>query len=107
ARRGGKESKQLQDWGTKLAGGLLKKYPGKSSSETPDVVARQKLAAELAGKYKINTLEPALLTLVDAKSEADQEVRVSALRSLLILNADRHALLAGKILKDTVDPQFK
>ena len=107
ARRGGKESRQLQEWGSSLAGRLLEKHPGKSSSETPDIVARQKLAAELAGKYKIKSLEPALLTLVDAKSGADQEVRVSALHSLLILNADRHALLAGKILQDTVDPQFK
>jgi len=107
ARRGGNESSQLQGWGTELAMALFQKYPPESDSKLPEDIARQKFAADLAGKYKIRTLELALLTFLSEGSSADPEVKVSALRSLLILNTDKHAIIAGRIFKDTVTSQFK
>ncbi len=107
ARRGLKEGSQLQGWGTGLAVALLKKYPPESNAESPEDIARQKFAADLAGKYKIGNLEPKLLSFVEPGSTADIEIKVSALRSLLILDTEKHAMLAGRILNDTVDSQFK
>lgn len=107
ARRGGKESSQLQGWGTTLAEALLGKYPPEAETKLPEDVARQRFAAELAGKYKIRAVEPKLLSFLKVGSVADMEVKVAALRSLLILNTDKHVLLAGRILADTVPAQFK
>ena len=107
ARRGGKESAQLQAWGTAVATSLLEKYPPESNSKLKDELARQKFAADLAGKNKIKALEPKLLAFLKPASLADLEVKVAALRSLLTLDTDKYAALAGRILKDTVRPQFK
>jgi putative heme-binding domain-containing protein len=107
ARRGGKESPQLQQWGTALAKSLLEKYPSEQASPTPEVIAKQKFAADLAGKYRMRTLEPVLHSFVREGSGADIEVKVSALRSLLILDTNKYAPLAGRILNDTVPSQFK
>jgi putative heme-binding domain-containing protein len=105
ARRGGKETADLQRWGATLAKDILDKYGAGHEKAPADVVSKQKFVADLAGKYKIRSLEPALLTFVG--SSADIDVRLSALRSLLILDKDRHARLAGKVLQDTVPSQFK
>jgi putative heme-binding domain-containing protein len=107
ARRGAKESGQLQSWGTTLAKGLLDKYSPDEKDKSPETLAKQKLAADLAGKYKVRELEPVLLSFFREGATADLEVRVSAMRSLLILDANKHALLAGRILKDTVPSQLK
>ncbi|MEX2232714.1 MAG: PVC-type heme-binding CxxCH protein [Cyclobacteriaceae bacterium] len=107
ARRGAKESPQLQTWGTALAKSLLEKYSPESKETSPEILARQKFAADLAGKYKMRELEPALLAFFKEGNKADIEVKVSALRSLLILDTNKHALLAGTILKDTLPSQFK
>lgn len=107
ARRGGKESAQLQAWGTALATSLLEKYPPDTRNPTDDVQAKQKFAAGLAGKYKMRRLEPALLAFFEEGSKAGGDVKISALRSLLILDTSKHASLAGTILNDTVPSQFK
>jgi putative heme-binding domain-containing protein len=107
AKRGGKESSQLLGWGTELAKALLQKYPPESNSKLPEDISKQKFAADLAGKYKIRMLEPVLLSFLKEGSVADPEVKVSALRSLLILDTNKHALIAGRILNDTVPSQFK
>jgi putative heme-binding domain-containing protein len=107
ARRGGKESVQLQEWGTTIAKQLLTKYPASAGEASPDIRAKQHFAADLAGKYRVRTLEPALLAFFQHNTPADEEVKISALRSLLIFDTGKHASLAGKILEDTVPSQFK
>ncbi|HEX6226372.1 MAG TPA: PVC-type heme-binding CxxCH protein [Chryseolinea sp.] len=106
-RRGGKEPTQLQDWGKALANALLEKYPAKSGSTDPEVIAKQKFATELVGKYKIQALETEILNFLATGSKAHIDVKVSALRSLMTLDRDKYAAIAGKILVDTVRPQFK
>jgi putative heme-binding domain-containing protein len=107
ARRGGKEPSQLQGWGTAVATSLLEKYSNESNSKLPDEIAKQKFAADLVGKNKIKALEPKLLAFLQPGCVADLEVKVAALRSLLTLDTDKYAVLAGRILMDTVRPQFK
>lgn len=107
ARRGGKEGIQMQRWGTALAGNLMKKYSPEDTAKSPEVLARQKFAADLAGKYKMRTLEPALLSFLKEGSSADLEVKVSALRSLLIMDTRKYALLAGRILQEAGPSDLK
>ncbi len=107
ARRGAKETADIQRWGSALAKNLLAKYGSGKKEPSPEVVAKQKFAADLAGKYRIKSLEPALLSFVEKPATADVEVKIAALRALLILDTDKHALLAGRILQDTVPSQFK
>ncbi|MEX1239415.1 MAG: PVC-type heme-binding CxxCH protein [Cyclobacteriaceae bacterium] len=107
ARRGAKESAQLKSWGAALATSLLEKYSPEVKKPSGDTLAKQKFAADIAGKYKMRSLEPVLLAFLKEGSGAGPDVKVSALRSLLILDANKHASLAGRILKDTVPSQFK
>lgn len=107
ARRGAKESPQIRAWGINVANALLEKYPATRKDPNADIVAKQKFAAELAGKYKIRDLESGLLAFFRPDNHADVEAKVSALRSLLILDTNKHAALAGQILNDTVPSQFK
>lgn len=106
AQRGEEETAQIKSWGTALATQLLEKYPAGRNEDSPEVLARQRFAADLAGRYRINKAEPSLLALVEAKS-ADPDVKVSALRALLLLDTDKHAVVAGRILNDTVPSQLK
>ncbi len=107
ARRGGKESSQLQAWGKVLATDLLNKYSAKVSTKTDDAKLKQQFAADLAGKYKVATLETTLLEFVEPGSRADYDVQVAAMRSLLTLNTNKYVALAGRILNDTVKTQLK
>jgi hypothetical protein len=105
ARRGAAETSAVRSWGTTLAEALLKKYvPG--GKETPkEVLEKQRFAADLVGRYKIVALEPLLITFFNDSPDVD--VKISALRSLLILNTNKHAALAGLILKGEESPQLK
>lgn len=107
ARRGEKETKPVQAWGATLARELLDKYPPDDKEDSKDVLAKQKFAADLAGKYQVRALEDQLLALLQGRGEAQADVRLSALRSLLVLNTDKYAARAGQILGDTVPSQFK
>ena len=107
ARRGEKENARLQSWAAALAKDLLEKYSAEGKHDVRDVVDKQKFAAEVAGKYKIRDLEPTLLAFFKEGATGDVELKVSALRSLLIMDVSKHAALAGKILNDTVPSQFK
>ncbi|HEX8039800.1 MAG TPA: c-type cytochrome, partial [Chryseosolibacter sp.] len=107
ARRGAKETSGIQRWGSALAENLLAKYGSGEQSHSPDVSAKQKFAADLAGKYRIKSQEPALLSFVENPATMDVDVKIAALRALLILDTNKYALLAGKILQDTVPSQFK
>ena len=107
ARRGVKESPQLQRWGTALAKGLLEKYSAKDTAKSPEIISRQKFAADLAGKYKIQSLETTLLSFLRDGSTPDVDVKVSALRALLMMNTGKHTSLARRILQDTVPSDFK
>jgi putative heme-binding domain-containing protein len=108
ARRGATESATMRSWGTNLAPQLLEKYPASAGTKSPEVLAKQKYAADLAGKYKIKALEPSLLAFFEEdKKIEDVEVRVSALRALLVLDVNKHAQLAGRILKGTAPSQLR
>lgn len=107
ARRGAKETVEMQSWGTSLASRILEKYPPQKKHEPSDAAAMQQFAANLAGKYKMQSVASALVSFLDAGAVTSDDAKLSALRSLLILNTNKHAALAGRILRDTVPSQFK
>lgn len=106
ARRGGQESAELISWGEQLAGALLQKYPAGKSGDSKEGLAIQRFAVETAGKYKMKDLESRILTFVDDDVK-DIDVRLSALRSLLTLDAGKHADEARKMLEGPTSPQLK
>src|SRR5690606_3363999 len=107
ARRGAKETAEVRSWGTALAIRILKKYPPVTKHEGADAAAMQQFAADLAGKYKIQSAEPVLISFLDTESVANDDAKLSALRSLLTLNTNEHATLAGRMLRVTGSSQVK
>jgi len=106
ARRGAQETAPVKSWGTAIATQLFEKYPAGRNEDSPEVLSRQRFACDLAGKYRIIKAEPALLAFLEGGTH-DVDVKVSALRALLLLDTQKHAALAGRILGDTVQSQFK
>lgn len=105
ARRGAAEPPAVRSWGTTLAEALLKKYSLSGQEPSEEMLEKQRFGADLVGKYKITSLEPLVLALLNDSDNVD--VRISALRSLLVLNTGKHAVLAGTILKGTEPTQLK
>lgn len=105
ARRGAAENADIRLWGMALAAQLLEKYSSVKDADK-ETSEKQRFAAQLAGRYKVTELEPKLLDVFHAK-ESSTEVKVAALRSLLIFDVRKHAVLAGKILTDTFPSQLK
>ncbi len=106
AQGGRQENAPFESWGKQLAAKLLEMYPAGTSADSKDVFARQRFAAEVAGKYKMRKLEPAMLAFFNGTTE-DVDTRISVLHSLLILDAKQHAVVARRILEESNPPRFK
>ncbi len=106
ARRGVRESLDMKTWGTAVAASLLKKYPGEKKVDDREVLAKQRFAAELAGRYRITDLQPELLAFVEGETE-DVELKVSSLRALLTFDTGQYAPLAGRLLEGDASSQLK
>jgi putative heme-binding domain-containing protein len=102
AQRGGNaKEKIMQPWGTEIAKGLLAKYPADYDSISNQIISRQNFAIQLAGDYNVRSLEPALKSFLEKKTNDNMELKASALKSLLKLATDNSAVeLAGIILAD-------
>ncbi|MEJ0054328.1 MAG: hypothetical protein WDN75_00950 [Bacteroidota bacterium] len=112
------DSRQFGQWAAEVANGLIRKYPpgvlltseqkleGLSKEnadelryqEIAEKIAQQKFAILLAGDYKIATLQPTLKNYLEAPTST-VDVRTSALRSLLKIDAVKNMELAGNILQ--------
>ncbi len=100
AQRGGNVSTTLlQPWGVEIAEGLLKKYPAGHIPRSDEIASQQILAIQLAGDNKARSLEPLVKAFLDQKLITDVNVKISALRTSLMLASDNSAIdVAGKIL---------
>ncbi len=107
AQRGGKESATLQQWGSSIAEGILRKYPSGSGSEE-QIVLQQREGADLAGDYKVKTLIPALGAFLKNESTDHVDVKTSALTALLKILPEQGADMAGSLLlSDSTPIDFK
>jgi putative heme-binding domain-containing protein len=106
--RGGKGNPQLfQQWGAKIAQGLLDKYPAEDTSKVEEKVSLQKFGVQLVGDYKVQAMEPVLKSFLQG-NYIPIEVKASALRSLLKLAPERSSMLARDILQDpAVNSEFR
>jgi len=100
ARRGAKETPELQQWGIAIAENLLNKYPASSNKLRPAELTKQKFAITTAGTYKVKALEPQLKQFLEAGSKADVDVKTDALRALLSIDPEHNADLAAQLFQD-------
>jgi len=101
------KSKQLESWAVEIAEGLLKKYPANYDSVSDEIISQQSFAIQLAGDFKVRSLEPALTAFVESTS-SNTDLKSSALNSLMKLSTTTTVELAGKILaSDSTPVDFK
>ncbi len=97
------KSNQLESWAIEIAEGLLKKYPANYDSVSDDIMNKQTFAIQLAGDFKIRSLEPALTLFVESQP-GNINLKSSALSSLMKISGPPTVKLAGKILQDDSTP---
>lgn len=110
--RGAEYNDRLVQWGIQLAHGFLNEYypsgsavkPGTGSEEvSPEVIAYQKLALEIAGNYNLTSLEPNIGTAIQQEA-TDPGVKVAAARALFQIAPEENAKLLEKILRNESEP---
>ncbi len=97
------KSKQLESWAVEIAEGLLKKYPATYDSATEQIISQQGFAIQLAGDFKVRSLESALAAFIES-STSNTDLKSSALGSLMKLSANAGVPLAAKILTSETAP---
>ncbi|MEX2336067.1 MAG: PVC-type heme-binding CxxCH protein [Fulvivirga sp.] len=101
--RGGRPNALLQKWHIELAMELLAGNPENASGWTDQVNARQKYAAEVAGKYKVRVLEPHLQKLLST-DQAGGEARATAAAALMDISPEKNAELVAGALNNVEEP---
>ncbi|MBK5278929.1 MAG: dehydrogenase [Bacteroidia bacterium] len=91
------KSKQLKSWAVEIVEGLLKKYPADYDSVSDEIISQQIFAIQLAGEFKMGSLERALTAFVESQA-SNTELKSSALSSLMKMSSTATIELAGKIL---------
>jgi putative heme-binding domain-containing protein len=93
----------MAPWGAEIAEGILKKYPADSISN--HVASQQSFAIQVAGDYKVRSLEPVLNAFLEREFNDNIEIKITALRSLLKMARDNSVIVkAGKILSNDTAP---
>jgi putative heme-binding domain-containing protein len=105
AQRGEDTGNRLNAWGTQTAENLLKKYPDRSTVE--EIVNQQRFAIQLAGDFKVKSVESILKNLIrpEVKTDSigDVDVKTQALRALLKIAPTQGIEMAGAIVKDSAE----
>lgn len=94
--RGALPGSTTLNWFEELAANFLEDL---SAGNTAEEKARQQYAAEVAGRYKVVTLEPKLKQLL-ARCHADENVRAAAAAALIGIAAEKNAALVAQILQN-------
>ncbi|PSR55469.1 dehydrogenase [Adhaeribacter arboris] len=92
--RGAQENTLYQEWNIKLATTILQNAP---TTWNKQVQAQQLYAADIAGKYKVSSLEPYLKNIVALRT-ADEETRGVAAGALINLAPAQNAPSIFKVL---------
>ncbi|CAN5312587.1 hypothetical protein BH23BAC1_BH23BAC1_22010 [soil metagenome] len=114
------ENIQLDEWGVNLAKKLLNEYPPVNLMENSnEVLLRQKFAVELAGNYKIHSLESLVRSFIEehsdlniknpdwdtyVKLQAVLDLKTSSLRALLQIAPETGVELVGQLIHDEEFP---
>lgn len=102
ARNGGKEIATMQEWGKELTVKMMNNTPAtyneKEPENLPKMRDRRRFAMDLAGNYKMASLQPLLLSAF-RDSSVHIDLRTSALRALLKINAAKNIIVAKNIFE--------
>ncbi|MEJ7644621.1 MAG: PVC-type heme-binding CxxCH protein [Chryseolinea sp.] len=105
--RGGNiKLKVLDTLAPEIAEALFKKYPATDTTNNEDKFTNQHIAIEIAGEYKVRSLEPALKAFIDEGYKLRFGIRGAALRSLMKINPENAVIGATIIANDTV-PEYQ
>ncbi|MEO5978895.1 MAG: PVC-type heme-binding CxxCH protein [Chryseolinea sp.] len=98
-RAGTKNAKVFEAYAPHIAEELLKKYPATDTADVEEKFLHQRTAVEIAGDYKMKSLEPALKAFLDEGHKVGWTIRNTALRSLMKINPE-NAILGAKIIEN-------
>jgi putative heme-binding domain-containing protein len=79
---------------------LLKKFPPNDLTDSDEKALHQRVAIDIAGDFKVNALQPALLGFLQQGSTIGMGIRAAALRSLLKIDVKKNAAIGGDILQN-------
>ncbi len=101
AQRGDKtDVKVFSKWAPALASEIFQKYPGSDLTDSDEKVLHQRVAIDIAGDYRVASLEPELKLFLETGNKIGMTIRSAALRSLLKINLDKNAPLGGTIIQN-------
>ena len=112
ARRGAKENEQMQQWGKSLAiqllpAGTAGRVAQETKTEKDQMTDRLIFAMNLAGKYKLGTLQPQLVTSFQDTGVVS-DIRISALRALMKIDHRKNMPLVKTVYESgTSTDDFK
>ncbi|MPY89025.1 MAG: c-type cytochrome [Luteitalea sp.] len=102
--RGAREESAFMEWGSRLAATLLDNpsvcEPAREAS--PEAQQRQIGALELAGDYKLTSLEPTVSACLE--TTAEQDVKLAAARALLQIEPGRNTKKIAELLQNESEP---
>jgi len=101
AQRGEKvDLKIFEKYAPGLAEGLFKKFPANDLTDSEEKVINQRVAIDIAGDFKIHSLEPALTSFLQQGHTIGMGIRAAALRSLLKIDLEKNVFLGNTILQN-------
>lgn len=101
-RRGGEETAYIQDWGKSLVVKLMNKKEVINASREQDTIEEQMFFVTEGGTYRIKSIAHRVIKIFNDTAYMP-EVRLAAIRSLIKIDADRYASLAGQILNGSLN----
>lgn len=97
-RPGTKNLKVFEPYAPHIAEVILEKYPATDTADNEEKFLHQRTAVDIAGDYKVKSLEPALKAFLNEGHKVGWTIRNVALRSLMKINPD-NAVLGAKIIE--------
>jgi putative heme-binding domain-containing protein len=85
-----------------IAEGLLKKYPPTDTTDTEEKYIHQRTAIDIAGDYRVKSLEPVLKQFLSEGHRLGWTMRGAALRSLMKIDQANAGIGAEIVEKDSV-----
>ena len=106
--RGGKINPRVfEKWAPGIAEGLFKKFPPNDLTDSDEKVMHQRVAIDIAGDYKVRSLEPVLKGFLEQGHTIGMTIRAAALRSLMKIDLQKNAALGGNIVQNDSVVEYK
>lgn len=105
--RGAKVDKALfAAWAPAHAAEIFKAYPPSDDREIDEKYRNQNTAFQIAGDYKVKSLEPVIKEYIDPKFKTFPVEKANAVRALLKIDLEKNAPIVVEILKNNSDMNY-